>query len=299
MISNKTIPAAKSTQIINMSHLEKMTPYMKALAEKDKKEGSNVVHMRIGKSLQGFAIEKEVLYRHSSYLKELLQSGSEEHGPATIDLPKTEVKTFKLFRGWLYKQGLGSAEEKIAEWKSAFVKNGKGADETDETPLIDLDEGNNYMETKIADFDSKSNVGACQVLCQPLMADLLILYLFADMARLPALKNDCITKFYGFTKATEYIMTGWLQYIWEYTDKKSMMHKFLLDLLTWEMSPSVLETNSKDFPEDLRLELLISMGYVIQIARHGSSASELENSNPLKDLSKYYEKVEEVVKEDD
>ncbi|KAB8293789.1 hypothetical protein EYC80_009274 [Monilinia laxa] len=263
-----------------------------------KKEGSNVVHMRIGKSLQVFAIEKEVLYRHSSYLKELLHSGSEEFGPATIDLPKTGVKTFKLFRGWLYRRGLGRAEEEIAEWKAELVKNGKGTDETDEMPLIDLGEGNNNMETRVVDFDDKSNVALVKF-CQPLMADLLILYLFADMARLPALKNDCIAKFYEFTKASEYIMTGWLQYIWEYTDRKSMMHKFLLDLLTWEMSPSVLETNSKDFPEDLRLKLLVSMGYVIQIARHGSSASELENSNPLKGLSKYYEKIEDVVMEDD
>lgn len=254
--------------------------------------------MRVGRTLQGFAIEKEVLYRHSSYLKELLQSGSEEYGPTTIDLPKTGIKTFKLFRSWLYKQGLGSAEEEIAQWKSGLVKNGKGTEETDERPLVDLGEGNNNMEMKKADFDDKSNVALVKF-CQSHMADLLILYLFADMARLPALKNDCITKFYEFTKATGYIMTGWVEYIWEYTAKDSMMHKFLLDLLTWEMSPSVLEANSKDFPEDLRLKLLISMGYVIQIARHGSSSSVLENSNPLKDLSKYYEKVEQVVMEDD
>lgn len=149
--------------------------------------------------------------------------------------------------------------------------------------------GKMILETKNGDLDDRSNV-ALTNFCYPHMTALLDLYLFADMARVPALKNQCIKKYYEFTKATGYITTSWLPYMWKYTTKNMLIHKFLLDLLTWEMPPSLTETNSKDFPEELRLELLVNMGYVIQIARHGSSG--LENSNPLRALSNYYEKID-------
>ncbi|TGO45792.1 hypothetical protein BCON_0365g00100 [Botryotinia convoluta] len=143
----------------------------------------------------------------------------------------------------------------------------------------------------LGDLNATSNV-ALTNFCYPHMANLLDLYLFADMAKLPLLKNQCIAKYYKFTKATGYIMTPWLSYMWKYTTKEMLIRKFLLDLLTWEMPPLLFETNSKDFPEELRLELLINMGYVIQVARHGTSA--IEKSNPLNDLNNYYEKVEKL-----
>ncbi|KAI9640623.1 hypothetical protein NHQ30_010922 [Ciborinia camelliae] len=273
-----------------MSLESRMSPYVRALVRKQKKEGCNCVHISVGKTRQAFAVEKDKLYRHAPYFKEVLKDLSEEFEPASIDLPKTEVKTFKLFCSWLYEQKLGSADEEIAQWKAERDKSGKGTyldNKSDEEALTYL--GDSVTESTSSDFDDKENVALVKF-CQPQMASLLSLYLFADMARVPALKNECITKFYEFTKATGYIMTPWLWYMWKYTSKTSMMRKFLLDLLTWEMPPSLLETNSKDFPEDLRLELLISMGYVIQVARHGSLA--LEKNNPLRDLSKYYERVD-------
>ncbi|KAJ8062791.1 hypothetical protein OCU04_008048 [Sclerotinia nivalis] len=268
-----------------------MSPFIRAMVEKQKEKDRNIVHVRVGKYRNTYTVEKDIFYQHSPYLGEACERYSEGLERTTIEFLKTK---------------LGSADEEISEWRAEKAKNDKGADldnKSDEGPLIDLDEskGNDYsmknsnskgniiLETNSGDLDDRSNV-ALTNFCYPHMAALLDLYLFADMARVPALKNQCIKKYYEFTKATGYIITPWLSYMWKYTTKTMLMHKFLLDLLTWEMPPSLLETNSKDFPEELRLELLVNMGYVIQIARHGSSA--LENSNPLKDLSNYYEKVD-------
>ncbi|KAF7858908.1 hypothetical protein EAF04_008949 [Stromatinia cepivora] len=283
-----------------------MSPFIRAIVEKQKEKDRNIVHVRVGKYRNAYTVEKDVFYQHSPYLGEACERYSEGLKRTAIEFLKTNDTTFKLFRDWLYKQELGSADDEIAGWRAEKAKNDERADhnnKSDEGPLIDLDEsrgnddsmkngnlkGNIILETNSSDLDDKSNV-ALTNFCYPHMAALLDLYLFADMARVPALKNQCIKKYYEFTKATGYIMTPWLSYMWKYRSKTMLMHKFLLDLLTWEMPPSLLETNSKDFPEELRLELLVNMGYVIQVARHGSSA--LENSNPLRDLSNYYEKVD-------
>ncbi|CAD6449290.1 b7984a70-80fd-4bce-94e1-b6c296863743 [Sclerotinia trifoliorum] len=255
-----------------------MSPFIKTMVEKQKEKDRNTVHVRVGKYRNAYTVEKDIFYQHSPYLGEACDRYSEGLERATIEFAKTNDNTFKLFRDWLYKQELGSAHEEIAEWRAEKAKNSKGNSN-----------GNMVLETKSGDLDDRGNV-ALTNFCFPHMAALLDLYLFADMARVPALKNQCIKKYYEFTKATGYITTSWLSYMWKYTTKTMLMHKFLLDLLTWEMPPSLLETNSKDFPEELRLELLVNMGYVIQIARHGSSA--LENSNPLRDLSNYYEKID-------
>ncbi|CAD6441699.1 5aec3db5-143a-4528-88de-812745b73b48 [Sclerotinia trifoliorum] len=265
-----------------------MSPFIKTMVEKQKEKDRNTVHVRVGKYRNAYTVEKDIFYQHSPYLGEACDRYSE--GLEQIGFTSKSL----------------AAHEEIAEWRAEKAKNSKGSDldnKSDEGPIIDFDEskgnddlvknsnsnGNMVLETKSGDLDDRGNV-ALTNFCFPHMAALLDLYLFADMARVPALKNQCIKKYYEFTKATGYITTSWLSYMWKYTTKTMLMHKFLLDLLTWEMPPSLLETNSKDFPEELRLELLVNMGYVIQIARHGSSA--LENSNPLRDLSNYYEKID-------
>lgn len=238
------------------------------------------------------------MYQYSPSLKETCERYAPYIKPATVELAKIDVKTFNLFKDWLYRQSLGCADEEIAQWKAEKSKNGEKTDLVDkceDEPLIDLDDSmqndkpkqNDAMEARSSDPDD--NV-ALTHFCYPQMAALLDLYLFADMAQAPVLKNQCITKYYQFTMATGYIMTPWLSYMWKYTTKTSLMRKFLLDLLTWEMPPSLLETNPQDFPEELKSELLVNMGYAFQIARH--SSNNLEFGNPLRDLTKYHEKVE-------
>lgn len=122
------------------------------------------------------------------------------------------------------------------------------------------------------------------------MENLLRLYMFADMARIPGLKNDCIKKYYEFNVASGYITTDWLTYVWQYTTKTHLIRKFFLDLLTWETDTQVIALRSRDFPDDLKVGLMVNMSYVIQISRYGST--HLEGSNPLRNLDKYYEKVE-------
>ncbi|KAF7891375.1 uncharacterized protein EAF02_001700 [Botrytis sinoallii] len=221
--------------------------------------------------------------RNSPTIKALIEKQN------AINFPQTNDVVFKLFKTWLYKLDLGDADEEIAQWKARKVKTGEEAQKADEGSLIDLDtskgkgntkkirdsQKNEILEMIGGDLNATSNV-ALTNFCYPHMANLLDLYLFADMAK--------------FTKATGYIMTPWLSYMWKYTTKGMLIRKFLLDLLTWEMPPLLFETNSKDFPEELRLELLVNMGYVIQVARHGTTA--LEKSNPLNEMSSYFEEVE-------
>ncbi|ESZ92028.1 hypothetical protein SBOR_7594 [Sclerotinia borealis F-4128] len=274
-----------------MSFDSKMSPSLRALAKKHKKEGSSIVHIRVGKNLQAFAIEKDILYRHSPYLKGELKDCTEEIGPASIDLPKTEVGTFKLFWVWLYKQKLASVDEETVQWAA---ETGEAVEDVDSEKVDNVDETNDKdlikfeTESKTTDEKKKEKFA---MFCAHRMANLLKLHVFADWSRIPALKNECIKRYYEFKEASGYIATPWVSYVWKHTNKDSLLRKFFLDMLTWEMDPSLFETNPRDFPDNVRLELLVNMGYVIQIARHGSLR--LENGNPMKDLTKYFEKVNE------
>ncbi|KAF7889359.1 uncharacterized protein EAF01_010852 [Botrytis porri] len=288
-----------------MSLPSRNSPEIKALIEKQKAIERNTIQVRVGKHKNLYTLEKDVLYRHAPLLKGACEHYSRGIDYSAINFPQANDVVFKLFEAWLYKLDLGDADEEIAQWKAKKAKTSEKEQKIDEGPLIDLDTSkgktnakkisdskeNENLGTTISDLIATSNV-ALTNFCYPHMANLLDLYLFADMAKLPLLKNQCITKYYRFTKATGYIMTPWLSYMWKYTTKGMLIRKFLLDLLTWEMPPLLFETNSKDFPEELRIELLINMGYVIQVARYGTSA--IEKSNPLNDLSNYYEKVEKL-----
>ncbi|KAF7917244.1 uncharacterized protein EAE98_010349 [Botrytis deweyae] len=286
-----------------MSLPSRNSPTIKALIEKQKEKERNTIQVRVGKHKNLYTLEKDILYRHAPFLKGACEHYSRGLDHSAINFPQTNDVVFKLFKTWLYKLDLGDADEEIAQWKARKVKTGEEAQKVDEGPLIDLDtskgkgntkkirdsQKNEILEMIGGDLNATSNV-ALTNFCYPHMANLLDLYLFADMAKLPLLKNQCIAKYYRFTKATGYIMTPWLSYMWKYTTKGMLIRKFLLDLLTWEMPPLLFETNAKDFPEELRLELLVNMGYVIQVARHGTTA--LEKSNPLNEMSNYFEEVE-------
>ncbi|KAF5869074.1 uncharacterized protein Bfra_011616 [Botrytis fragariae] len=288
-----------------MSLPSRNSPTVKALIEKQKEKERNTIQVRVGKHKNLYTLEIDVLYRHAPFLKGACEHYSRGLDHSAINFPQTNDVVFKLFKAWLYKLDLGDADEEIAQWKAGRVKTGEKVQKVDEGPLIDLDtskgkanakkisdsQRDENLETTSSDLNTTNNV-ALTNFCYPHMANLLDLYLFADMAKLPLLKNQCIAKYYKFTKATGYIMTPWLSYMWKYTTKEMLIRKFLLDLLTWEMPPLLFETNSKDFPGELRLELLVNMGYVIQVARYGTSA--IEKSNPLNDLNNYYEKVEKL-----
>ncbi|KAK6599141.1 hypothetical protein H4I96_08345 [Botrytis cinerea] len=262
------------------------SPRIKALIEKQKETDRNTIQVRVGKHKNAYTLEKDVLYRNAPFLKGACEHYSRGLEYSAINFPQTN-------------------DVEIAQWKARRVKTGEKEKKIDEGPLIDLEtskgkentknisesQKNENLEMANGDLNTTSNV-ALTNFCYPHMANLLDLYLFADMARLSLLKNQCIAKYYRFTKATGYIMTPWLSYMWKHTRKEMLMRKFLLDLLTWEMPPLLFETNSKDFPEELRIELLVNMGYVIQVARHGTTA--LEKCNPLNDLDNYYEEVEKL-----
>ncbi|KAM0304063.1 hypothetical protein ACHAO8_011456 [Botrytis cinerea] len=281
------------------------SPRIKALIEKQKETDRNTIQVRVGKHKNAYTLEKDVLYRNAPFLKGACEHYSRGLEYSAINFPQTNDVVFKLFKAWLYKLDLGDADQEIAQWKARRVKTGEKEKRIDEGPLIDLETSKGKENTKNisesqktenlemanGDLNTTSNV-ALTNFCYPHMANLLDLYLFADMAKLSLLKNQCIAKYYRFTKATGYIMTPWLSYMWKHTRKEMLMRKFLLDLLTWEMPPLLFETNSKDFPEELRIELLVNMGYVIQVARHGTTV--LEKCNPLNDLDNYYEEVEKL-----
>ncbi|TGO26787.1 hypothetical protein BPAE_0053g00410 [Botrytis paeoniae] len=228
-----------------MSLPSRNSPTIKALIEKQREKERNKIQVRVGKHKTLYTLEKDVLYRHAPFLKGACEHYSRGLDHSAINFPQTNDVVFKLFKTWLYKLDLGDADEEIAQWKARKVKAGEKEQKFDEGPLIDLEtskgkvdvkrisdsQRDENLETTSSDLNTTSNV-ALTNFCYPHMANLLDLYLFADMTKLPLLKNQCIAKYYKFTKATGYIMTPWLSYMWNYTTKEMLIRRFLLDLLT-------------------------------------------------------------------
>ncbi|KAF7952635.1 hypothetical protein EAE96_005867 [Botrytis aclada] len=218
-------------------------------------------------------------------------SGFRETNTGTIKLPETDAHTFDLFIGWLYTRELSSASLEIGEWETEaerkvvaestlgiedpIEKNGK-KNHNQENPLQSNEKvkrkiqalmnalenetwkgeaetlfedavGKEFLDTLAAQIDKEVN---SQIHIS--MRKILELYVFADMAQMPALKNCCIGKYDELRRGIKspHDRHGYddfemalesISYVWKNTKDSDLIRAYLLDSVSWRSEPSIRE----------------------------------------------------------
>lgn len=73
--------------------------------------GREIVHIKVGKSLQDYGVHKNLICSVSPYFKAAFTSGFQECESGVLKLVTVEVEIFDLFYNWLYNQSLWGAED--------------------------------------------------------------------------------------------------------------------------------------------------------------------------------------------
>jgi hypothetical protein len=98
----------------------------------------------------------------------------------------------------------------------------------------------------------------------PDMSNLLKLYIFADMARIPSLMNQCLDTVKWISDALVHIPSYEIPRVWENTITGGPIRRFLIDSLVWKSKSEALSGILPTLPDDARLELTIAMKQVIE-----------------------------------
>ncbi|KAF7917212.1 uncharacterized protein EAE98_010317 [Botrytis deweyae] len=229
--------------------------------------GREVVHAKVGKDLQDFGVHKSLICHCSPFFKAAFTSGFEETTTGIIKLADVDVEVFELFFQWLYTQQIGEPEEDAIE--PALLDNKSKA----------------YHDYKI------------------LFGTFLRLYVFADMIKVPTLKNECIEKLSLMgDEAKEFLTESEnVQYVWENTREGDLIRKLFIDAIIWDWGVTSFQKTLDQLSEEVRLAILLAMKGVIDNAR--AEIMEMERTkrkvrtlasfvSPLTYPTNYYEKVE-------
>jgi hypothetical protein len=178
-----------------------------------------IVHVLVGKDRKKFALHKIYLCSHSPYFKAAFEGGFSEAKTGEIVIKHTDSAIFGLFVEWLYTQ-------KITE--------------------ILCEDGN------LKDAEKS-------VMDQPLLMELIQLWLLADYLEVPRLQNCAIDLLnQKMTRRNCFVPASTIKFTYEKTPTGSPLQKFFVDWLCLSgMIPadvaSVLSKNPPAFSHDLVL----------------------------------------------
>ncbi|TGO53081.1 hypothetical protein BCON_0130g00260 [Botryotinia convoluta] len=228
--------------------------------------GREVVHAKVGKDLQDFGIHKSLICHCSPFFKAAFTSGFEETTTGIIKLADVDVEVFEFFFRWLYTQQIGEPEQDVVGFALSDNESKSG-------------------------HDSKVHVGT-----------LLRLYIFADMVKVPTLKNGCIEKLSRMGSFEKEYLTEPenVQYVWEHTREGDLIRKLFIDTIIWNLGITSFHKTLDQLPEEVRFAILLAMKRVIDNAR--TEIKEMEKSrrkfktlasldSPLEDPTNYHERV--------
>ncbi|KAF7889398.1 uncharacterized protein EAF01_010891 [Botrytis porri] len=230
--------------------------------------GREVVHAKVGKDLQDFGVHKSLICHCSPFFKAAFNSGFEETITGIIKLADVDVGVFELFFRWLYTQQIGEPEQDAVRFA-------------------------------LSDDESKS--GHAYELH---VSTLLRLYIFADMIKVPTLKNDCIEKLSRMSSFQKEYLTESenVQYVWEHTIEGDLIRKLFIDTIIWDLGITSFHKTLDKLPEKVKFAIILAMRRVIDNARAeikemGKSRRKSKTlaslDSPLEDPTNYYEKVSE------
>ncbi|KAF7892009.1 hypothetical protein EAF00_008311 [Botryotinia globosa] len=228
--------------------------------------GREVVHAKVGKDLQDFGVHKSLICHFSPFFKAAFTSGFEETTTGIIKLADVDVEVFELFFRWLYTQQIGEPEQDEVEF------------------ALSNDEAKTGHDYKI-------HVGT-----------LLRLYIFADMIKVPTLKNDCIEKLSRMSFAEkEYLAESEnVHYVWEHTREGDLIRKLFIDTIIWDLGVTSFRKTLGHLSGEVRLAIFLAMKRVIDNARTeikeiGKNKRRFKTlvslDSPLEDSTNYHERV--------
>ncbi|KAF7941719.1 uncharacterized protein EAE97_006556 [Botrytis byssoidea] len=228
--------------------------------------GREVVHAKVGKDLQDFGVHKSLICHFSPFFKAAFTSGFEETTTGIIKLADVDVEVFELFFRWLYTQQIGEAEQDEVEF------------------ALSIDDAK-------TSHDYKLHVGT-----------LLRLYIFADMIKVPTLKNDCIEKVSRMGSSEKEYLTESenVHYVWEHTREGDLIRKLFIDTIIWDLGVTSFSKTLDQLSEEVRFAIFLAMKRVIDNARTeikemGKKKRRFKTlaslDSPLEDSSNYHERI--------
>ncbi|KAF7895827.1 uncharacterized protein EAF01_009789 [Botrytis porri] len=258
-----------------------------------------IVYIHVGSSSQEFAVHKDLICYTSPFFRAAFTSGFQETNTGTMKLPETDTEIFDLFMGWLYTRELMA--ESTLGIEDPIERSGKNKCSEEDPPernetfkrkiqalmnALENETWKSEAETLFEDTVGKRFLDnlAAQVNKEvnnkiyTSMSKTLGLYIFADMAQIPALKNCCIKKYDELRRGIknqhdghdhdhdDFGMTlGSISNMWKNTRDSDLMRMYLLDSVSWRSEPSIQE----------------------EVIRKRDRGSQVD------DLERYFEKVDE------
>ena len=123
----------------------------------------------------------------------------------------------------------------------------------------------------------------------PKTSDLMKLYVFADVAKIPSLKNLCIDAISQISDVEGQFPIASIAYVYQNTIKGSPIRRFIVDSLAWEYSPDAFFEMADYLTPEIRLEAMVAMRKVICCYSAKTPGKAKKLVSPLADTSNYHE----------
>ncbi|ESZ96728.1 hypothetical protein SBOR_2872 [Sclerotinia borealis F-4128] len=274
----------------------------KASGKLNKLLGRTMLHVQVGDDLKDFGVHKDLICHYSPYFNAAFTSGFEETRTGVMKLSTTEPEVFELFYHWLYTQDLYLPAWDPAS-SSSEVDGAVGLEENHSSctlcKAIDDDDEDSDGDGYDSDYEAsrefiKGHDNNCLIdtFHKKQLKLLAMLYVFADMTRIPALQNLCLERFYNTTNTNNDVPVELIEYIWENTAESSQLRKIMIDMLVWEHPASSYVTAHKVIPNSVKDEVLFTMARRFRCTRMNKKGAKV---NPLTDITNYHVKVNEKI----
>lgn len=93
----------------------------------------------------------------------------------------------------------------------------------------------------------------------PKTHDLVKLYIFGDMARVPSLQNRTLKALHQISNLKNEFPYGHMDFIWKNTSSTSPLRRYFLDQLIWYCEPEIFDEDAELFPSEARQEIIKAM----------------------------------------
>lgn len=121
----------------------------------------------------------------------------------------------------------------------------------------------------------------------PTLTSLVKLYVFADMTKIPQLKNQCLDTYEEISAITKTVLVKPLPYIWQNTVPSDPLRLFIVDIIVRRSKPSLFSSRSHLFSNEIGIAIMTAMrDHIIEL--HKAFDKDKKPKDPLDDMKKYH-----------
>ncbi|KAE9380270.1 hypothetical protein N431DRAFT_361779 [Stipitochalara longipes BDJ] len=113
--------------------------------------------------------------------------------------------------------------------------------------------------------------------------DLVKLYTFADMVRIPSLQNQALRAIHKISDINNNFPYSMIDYVWGNTTSSSPLRRYFLDQIIWESATEALEECEEDFSSEVRMDIIKSMNRTLDKLIKPTTKSTLSPLNKVRD----------------